>query len=131
MVQPAGSESCVRVTGRPDERSVDSECRCRVIEPRKLTQPESRPRVDNADHAAISNGHGNSGSAGSQSTAATQQGSPGTWEVLPTSDAKVRMRAPDDRMPGPTVVALTIAGAKNKRSSGRLWASASELGSTG
>ena len=115
----ARSESCV-VAGRPTLRSVDSQVKGRVIEPRKLKTPGAfvvdigGGRVRRADtwtHRACLV------LPGSKSTGNDHQGSPGTWEA-PTSPSQIRIGRPEPTTPRPPVGRPRPRGANHGRNDG-------------
>ena len=73
----------LRGEGRPSLRSVDSECQGRAIEPRKLLV--GALVVDDAGAApAAPQWSWRAVPPGSESRAKAHEGSPGTWEALPS-----------------------------------------------
>ena len=115
----ARSESCV-VVGRPTLRSVDSEVKGRVIEPRKL-------KMRGAFVVDIGGGRVRRCCTwshrtrlvlpGSESTDDDHQGSPGTWEA-PTSPSKYPDRETGHQTPRPPVGRPRPRGANHGRNDG-------------
>ena len=84
LVELASSQKRVlRGSERSGLRSVDSECRCRVIEPRNYSSWRALVVPDTWGRADLPKWPDGSVSPGSKSRAQAQQGSPGTWDARP------------------------------------------------
>ena len=91
------SESCV-VLGQPTLRSVDSECRSRVIEPRKFPSPKPSHWFPAGATPTHRKGLMRRFGRGRRARAKAQEGSPETWESLSFPQSMSRMEPPGDQL---------------------------------
>jgi hypothetical protein len=112
------------VRGKPWLRSIHRERASRVIEPRNESARGGRRGFLSGGSSEVPSSPGTEPPPGSESTAHTYRGSPGTWEVLSFPPPQTGWAPGPDEEPGPHFDALDTVG--SERTSARWYRRAKE-----